>query len=572
MKKRVVALLLTGCMILGTLVGCGQTQQETKSSDETKTSQTSQSAEKSSEASGEKQEAVDYDPFGKYEDEITIEIALDSSNMKFDSTEDGYGSMEDNVWTRAYKEELGINLEYIWTAPTDEYDTKWNVSITADDIPDVAIVSANVYSQLLEGGYVEDMTEYYEQYASDAYKAAVDADGGVAQSFITVDGRMMGLPHPGTTPDNVSLLYIRKDWLEELNLEVPTTVDQLIETAKAFQKAKLGGDNTVGIAFHGDMDVVNMGELSGFLDGFGAHLNIWVEGDDGNLIFGDVQPKVKEALQALQNMYAEGLIASDFATAGFDGVKALVTSGQCGIVYGTNWISSHLYNTETMEMGDWMVVNGVTSDGSDYVAHGDATPSKYLFVKKGIENPEAVVKMINLQFKLLAEANDVYNTYVKKDGSTISALYYCIAPFMRAPWQNETKAKTIREALETGDESKVIGTAYEKSYVQVKAVEKEGSTDMSYAGNYGNYGTNGAFGLINTMWEEGRIYVNKFASSYSDFALQNMKNMQEILYAEYIKIIMGADINNFDKAVETWMQTGGERITQEVNEWYQTTK
>ena len=72
--------------------------------------------------------------------------------------------------------------------------------------------------------------------------------------------------------------------------------------------------------------------------------------------------------------------------------------------------------------------------------------------------------------------------------------------------------------------------------------------------------------------EEDRIYVNKFTSSYSDFALQNMTNMREILDAEYVKIIMGADIDNFDKAVETWYSTGGDRITEEVNEWYQSTK
>ena len=51
-----------------------------------------------------------------------------------------------------------------------------------------------------------------------------------------------------------------------------------------------------------------------------------------------------------------------------------------------------------------------------------------------------------------------------------------------------------------------------------------------------------------------------------------MTNMREILDAEYVKIIMGADIDNFDKAVETWYSTGGDRITEEVNEWYQSTK
>lgn len=51
-----------------------------------------------------------------------------------------------------------------------------------------------------------------------------------------------------------------------------------------------------------------------------------------------------------------------------------------------------------------------------------------------------------------------------------------------------------------------------------------------------------------------------------------MTDLNEVLWAEYLKIIMGDDINNFDKAVEVWKSNGGDRITQEVNDWYATAK
>lgn len=580
MKRRGLALSLAVIMILGSLAGCGQSAQTDTGSQAAAETQSASQDAGTQEAAGETAAAEGaeeaYDPFGKYEEEVTFSVACSSTNLVFDSSQDGYASLDDNVWTRAYKDQLGINLDYIWTAPDDDYATKWNVSITAGDIPDVAIVPESIYTQLLEGGYVEDMTEYYENYASDTYKAAVEADGGICMSYVTQDGRIMGLPHPGATPDNLEFLYIRQDWLDELGLPVPRTLDELLDTARAFQEAGLGGENTIGMAASGDLEEISIGDLGGIFEAYGVHRNIWVEDEDGNLVFGDVQPEVKEVLQTLQDMYKEGLISPDFAAADFDSIAAQLSSGQCGITYGAYWVFANLYNTETMELDDWIVTDGVTVDGSPCVASGDAAPEHFIFVKKGIEHPEAVVKMLNLQFELIDSNYGTYGAYEyeTEDGAkeSITSLYYCLAPFMRAPWKNSDQAKRIINALETGDDSEVMGTEAESMYLDCKTVIEENSNDPKYAFSWGIFGPGGVYDIVDQMWEEDRIYVNKFTSSYSDFALQNMTNMREILDAEYVKIIMGADIDNFDKAVETWYSTGGDRITEEVNEWYQSTK
>ena len=580
MKRRGLALSLAAIMILGSLAGCGQSAQTDTGSQAAAETQSASQDAGTQEAAGETAAAEGaeeaYDPFGKYEEEVTFSVACSSTNLVFDSSQDGYASLDDNVWTRAYKDQLGINLDYIWTAPDDDYATKWNVSITAGDIPDVAIVPESIYTQLLEGGYVEDMTEYYENYASDTYKAAVEADGGICMSYVTQDGRIMGLPHPGATPDNLEFLYIRQDWLDELGLPVPKTLDELLDTARAFQEAGLGGENTIGMAASGDLEEISIGDLGGIFEAYGVHRNIWVEDEDGNLVFGDVQPEVKEVLQTLQDMYKEGLISPDFAAADFDSIAAQLSSGQCGITYGAYWVFANLYNTETMELDDWIVTDGVTVDGSPCVASGDAAPEHFIFVKKGIEHPEAVVKMLNLQFELIDSNYGTYGAYEyeTEDGAkkSITSLYYCLAAFMRAPWKNSDQAKRIINALETGDDSEVMGTEAESMYLDCKTVIEENSNDPKYAFSWGIFGPGGVYDIVDQMWEEDRIYVNKFTSSYSDFALQNMTNMREILDAEYVKIIMGADIDNFDKAVETWYSTGGDRITEEVNEWYQSTK
>ena len=136
------------------------------------------------------------------------------------------------------------------------------------------------------------------------------------------------------------------------------------------------------------------------------------------------------------------------------------------------------------------------------------------------------------------------------------------------------RARIIRDALETGDDSQVanLGADYQKYYGDVKSIVKEGNTDVNLGGIYIMYGPDGVFELVDKMWDEDRIYLDKCTSVCSEFVSQNIGNMNAVLYGEYLKIIMGEDIDNFDKAVETWMKTGGERVIEDVNAWYQSTR
>lgn len=510
------------------------------------------------------------DPLGKYEEEITVTMVRDiDPSMKFDTSREGYKSLEDNVWTKAYKEQLGINIEYLWTAPVDEYLSKWNVAIAGGDIPDMAIVPGPVYQQLLEAGYVEDMTDYFNEYASDAYKEANSLDGGIAEGFITVDGRMMGLPHVGAQPDNVNLLFLRKDWLDKLNLPVPTTVDELVDTARAFKEAKLGGENTVGLVANKQV-IAGQCDLGGFLNGYGVFPDIWVEGSDGQLIYGRIQPEMKDALQKLQDMYKEGLIPQDFAVKDSSQIGQLVAGGQAGIMYGTYWAPLGVMtdNIKNDESAEWICVDGVTNDGSPYVTQGSAALAYYVFVKKGIEHPEAAVKMLNLNFDLLEKEPTVYGT--TEDG--MEAIWYRFGHFIYKPWKNMEAYQKITKALETGDLSEIKGTATETDYNNIKSAIDGAEGGRQFVPAELVFGPDSTFSHIEKLWNEDRIYVDKFLSTASEYAQQNMTDLNEVLWAEYLKIIMGDDINNFDKAVEVWKSNGGDRITQEVNDWYATAK
>jgi len=53
--------------------------------------------------------------------------------------------------------------------------------------------------------------------------------------------------------------------------------------------------------------------LRAYLNGCHAYENIWIDDGNGGLVNSDIQPEVKQALAALQDMFKKGLIDPEFA-------------------------------------------------------------------------------------------------------------------------------------------------------------------------------------------------------------------------------------------------------------------
>lgn len=74
---------------------------------------------------------------------------------------------------------------------------------------------------MVNNGLTYDLTDVYEEYASDYIKSLYDSYDGRCLGMATFDGRLMGIP--GTNPDNSVpvLCWMRKDWLDKLGI-IPT--------------------------------------------------------------------------------------------------------------------------------------------------------------------------------------------------------------------------------------------------------------------------------------------------------------------------------------------------------------
>lgn len=562
--KKTICLVLCALYVLS-MVACGNSNNQGADS-------TSSSAGTSTTASETSTAKVD--PFGKYDPGITLKTVkvLDTATV-FDTNDPRRKSITENIWATGYKERLGITFDYIWTVGNKEdYKTKWFTSIASGDLPDIANVNADIYKQLLDAGYVEDMSQYFDTYASDRYKEYNTLDNGLAKNYMTFDGKLLGLPIVGSQPSNVPMLYIRKDWLDKVGKTEADlkTVDDVIALAKAFKDAKLGGDEMYGICISKIIET-GYNSMQGFLNSFGAYYNIWMDDGAGKLVYSGIKTadQTKAALLKLQGMYKDGLIKKDFSVLDPGVAGEDIVAGKIGMAYGVDWAAALNIgaNLNGDEKAQWIVITPPTADGSTYKGQASASPSGYVFVKKGIEHPEAAVKVMNLDIKLMEDENDVYGA----DFTVNPPIQFFMYKFsynsgngsLAAPWQTLNASNNIVDVLKGTKQESTLNSSDKAQYDNIKKGDR---FTILY------YGESGSNQLVRKLKENNQILVDLRQTLPSETLTTTGPTLKTALDAAIMNIIMGADIKTYDEAINAWKKGGGDKITEEVNKWYEGNK
>lgn len=504
-------------------------------------------------------------PFGKYSPEISITSArgVDGA-LVTDSTK--WKDYTDNQWFRNYKDVLGINLSYKWISPdADSGTVRWSTAIASGDVPDFASVSASVYKQLYEAGLVADMTQIWEEYASPELKAMI-AETDFAQ--MTLDGRLMGFPLPGFGIGECAILYVRQDWLDKAGLPVPKTYEDVIEAARAFNKAKPAGPNTIPIGLFNNQGWGANGVWTGFFNAWGAYYDIWLK-KDGKLVYSSVQPEVKDALLSMQACFKEGLINKDFMAVNEQQVGEYVANGQVGILWGPNWLSATSYHALNSNDPSNKIVYLYPPSvrGKSYLAQTHVSVPPRIFVSAKSKYPEAVIKMVNLAQKYeyedgryILDANDVRPNKFNPWGQVISY-----------PEPTVTTAAAIVDAEKTGvmnqEYIKKYGQTVNEQWANYKKAKASGDPKERY--NFELYDAKGSLIVGYYAVQENKLINSAYLGLPTDTMDLKGSTLTNDLLTAMTEVITGADISVFDKAVKAWYDNGGTQITAEVNDWYQ---
>lgn len=479
---------------------------------------------------------------------------------------------ESNIWTDLIAERLGYGVEYLWVASSSDIATqKFNAAIASGTIPDIVRVNKQSLKELVEGEMIVDIGPYFEEYASDYLKELIETAGSACVDACTYNGVQYGIPYVDCDLEKAQILWLRQDWLDELGLEAPTTLDELKEILVAFKEH--AGEGSIAMALSSDL-YGNQFDIKGYSNAYGAYPKYWIEGEDGNLIYGSTTPEMKEALGGLAELYAEGLIDPEFYVKDNQAASEALVNGKCGVLYGFHASSLDYLQSviNADEKADWVpyAIPMKEADGTATVGIEMCTSNWYV-VSKDCEHPEALIEILNLYCeKVLDPELNEYDVYANPGGGVEGV--WKLAPVQYSgPNKNQVTTLAISEALKTGDPGDLSGEQY--SMWEYSYAAQNG--DRTMWGWNRVFGANGSQELLMEYQnsEDVELVYDKFVAAPGDIMSERKTTLDDMLDQTFIKIISGQEsLDAFDKVVEEWTAAGGQEMTDEVNEWYNANK
>lgn len=210
----------------------------------------------------------------------------------------------------------GVNVD--WTVicgSGDEINAQYLSMMASGNYPDIIQWQHNNdytggVAQMYADGICIRLNEVIDQYMPN-YKALLEANPQVAKTLMDDEGNY--LYFTVINPLNSDLekvavtwwgLMMRQDWLDNVGMEAPTTIDEWYEVLTAFKEGDPNGNGELDeIPF----DAGSAGHLL-FMPAFGIQNGWYVDPETGKVAYGQYTEKYKAYLETMAKWYAEGLL------------------------------------------------------------------------------------------------------------------------------------------------------------------------------------------------------------------------------------------------------------------------
>ncbi|MFE9275296.1 sugar ABC transporter [Paenibacillus glucanolyticus] len=558
-KNWLLPTLAASILLAGTLAGCSGGGSEPKS-------EAAQPAEP-------KTENVYKD---KYDPEVTITTVWGvDPTLQFKNGE----TIENNVATKWAKEKFGINIKSLWsiTDTNGAFATKLRLAMSSgQEMPDIVTLGTEnqqLAQDLIDSGMFAEVGTWFDQYASDNWKSAMSLDSNVWNQY-SRDGKRMGIPVLDFAYNHDYVLWIRQDWLDKLGMGAPKTMDELEKVMDAFKNQNPSGlapdkVTPLSIGFKTSMNTW-MGDPSWIFGAYGTLPQQWNVAEDGSLEYGSVNASMKQGLSKLNEWMNKGYIPKEAALWDENKTAEPAVAGTAGIIPGPYWMSGWplLDTVKNAPEAVWKPVQIPTGPGGTAMRHGTQYTNGVTLIHKDMEHPEAFFTYQNYLFDNFAVskeggefANGLFEGYdfeLDANGEMVPN------DEIQGGYVNVVRYLLVRDGARIPDEQM-------KALLKLAKGEKpESRLEKDVAVNYGKDTPAAAEVLLS---QEEISKKDMFTGPVTATMKSKWDYLTKIENQTLNEIIYGKQpVESFDQFVETWKAGGGEQITKEVNDWYQSVK
>lgn len=277
---------------------------------------------------------------------------------------------EDWVGYQIIRDKLNIELK-LTQLPSNEgdQDAKIQTAGAANNLPDLFMVSRKVLTNLVKQGLVADVTDCYAKMPT---RTALQYDAD-AIKHTTINGASYGFASPGSIMKNEGLL-IRKDWLDNLGLSVPTTLEELYNVCYAFTYNDPDGNgknDTYGYGGYVEADDTLKGypgaRFFPLMGAFGVE-GMW-SFDSETAGLNIYKPEFYDFMVFMKKMCDDGVIDPNWLAYKKDDFRAAWKQGKFGVMKEQNAAFAAKSNYAPFDAnfpeGSWVICDAITGPNGD---------------------------------------------------------------------------------------------------------------------------------------------------------------------------------------------------------------
>ncbi|EKN65249.1 family 1 extracellular solute-binding protein [Neobacillus bataviensis LMG 21833] len=474
-------------------------------------------------------------------------------NIKIVMADRGIQAVEasPNISNDKYVKKLGeltntkLNLELLSWA---EYEQNLTLVFAGGEYPDVMEVNGINSPQVapaVDSGVFMPLNDLIEKHAPNLKKYITQEQWD--SPSVSKDGQIYAIPSTNYVR-NLSVVMVRKDWMDKLNIETPKTLDEYVEMLRRFKNEDPNGN--------GEKDEIPWSARENFRYGeavFGAYDVIPTDWKvvGGKLLPNFIRPEMKEALAVYKELYDEKLLDNEFLVQqGKDWDAKIKGKGNVGMfihdpTYPDKWLTEIQNNTPSAELE--IIPSPTGPDGKGGASILSPVGGMVWAIPASNEDPVSVIKFLD---KFYSEDVQTLLTYgLEGDNYTIEngKINYKY-PTDQASIQNETIYQNFL---------RFIGPSH---------LENEEFLANRPHGDLIKQG-------IEVSQNEGRKN-DGLGMPNPPTILERPELQKDGLWVEFAaKVLTGKEsLDNFDKFVEDWKKRGGSKIIDEATEWYKSNK
>lgn len=395
--KKLIALLLAVLMLMSVFTGCGDKQETTDPTEPTPSEDVSTPAE----------DNTDPEPAEEAE-RVTLTIGLQQNALVED--------YETNDYTKFLEDSLNVDLDFVYFSnDNSEASTQLSLMISGGErLPDILWgfdnLDRNMFFEYGEDGYLVDLTDYLNEetapniFEQISYVQEKDRDKILGQAKDPNNGAIYGIPYY-VTPDVdncTSHAWVNTAFLETLDMEAPTTVDELYDFLKAVVNEDPNGNGVgdeVGLLTNGGYraNMINF-IINAFVY---IHDSYLLNATDGELWFPYTTDEYRQAMIYLNKLVGEGLISElcfSLPNDAFSDIAAIATPSdqvhKLGVLGAHMLLVPETDNPLALDYEPLAPLKDATGKGG-YATYYASTLAYGTMITTDCENPDIAFKLLD---------------------------------------------------------------------------------------------------------------------------------------------------------------------------------